>query len=150
MKNVQRVPKCWLTYGEKNEKKSKKYFGKGFLLMILASLISGVAVMLCILAVFYVMVPIMFFIPIFAYNPDLSIGDIISLSRKKSLHKKADEINITKNGFEKALILPSNLSKIQSPIVYTIPLQLLAYYTALHKGNDVDQPRNLAKAVTVE
>jgi len=57
-----------------------KYFGKGFLLMILASLISGVAVMLCILPVFYVMVPIMFFIPIFAYNPDLSIGDIISLS----------------------------------------------------------------------
>ena len=56
-----------------------KYFGKGFLLMILASLISGVAVMLCVLPVFYVMVPIMFFIPIFAYNPDLSIGDIISL-----------------------------------------------------------------------
>jgi len=57
-----------------------KYFGKGFLLMILASLISGVAVMLCVLPVFYVMIPIMFFIPIFAFNPDLSIGDIISLS----------------------------------------------------------------------
>lgn len=57
-----------------------KYFGKGFLLMILASIISGVAVMLCVLPVFYVMVPIMFFIPIFAFNPDLSIGDIISLA----------------------------------------------------------------------
>ena len=56
-----------------------KYFGKGFLLMILASLISGVATMLCVLPVFYVMVPIMFFIPIFAYNPDLSIGDIVSV-----------------------------------------------------------------------
>lgn len=39
---------------------------------------------------------------------------------------------------------------ITSPIVYTIPLQLLAYYVALIKGTDVDQPRNLAKSVTVE
>jgi len=37
-----------------------------------------------------------------------------------------------------------------SPILYTIPLQLLAYYVALVKGTDVDQPRNLAKSVTVE
>ena len=37
-----------------------------------------------------------------------------------------------------------------APIVYTVPLQLLAYYTAGLKGNDIDQPRNLAKSVTVE
>ena len=37
-----------------------------------------------------------------------------------------------------------------APIVYSIPLQLLAYYVALLKGTDVDQPRNLAKSVTVE
>lgn len=37
-----------------------------------------------------------------------------------------------------------------SPIIYTIPMQLLAYYTATLKGTDVDQPRNLAKSVTVE
>lgn len=37
-----------------------------------------------------------------------------------------------------------------SPIVYSIPLQLLAYHTAVLKGTDVDQPRNLAKSVTVE
>ncbi len=37
-----------------------------------------------------------------------------------------------------------------APIVYTIPLQLLSYYVALIKGTDVDQPRNLAKSVTVE
>jgi len=37
-----------------------------------------------------------------------------------------------------------------SPIVASIPLQLLAYYVALHKGTDVDRPRNLAKSVTVE
>jgi glucosamine--fructose-6-phosphate aminotransferase (isomerizing) len=39
---------------------------------------------------------------------------------------------------------------ILSPILHTIPLQLLAYHTALARGNDVDKPRNLAKSVTVE
>jgi len=37
-----------------------------------------------------------------------------------------------------------------APIVFTIPLQLLSYHVALIKGTDVDQPRNLAKSVTVE
>jgi glucosamine--fructose-6-phosphate aminotransferase (isomerizing) len=39
---------------------------------------------------------------------------------------------------------------ILSPILHTIPLQLLAYHVALHRGTDVDKPRNLAKSVTVE
>jgi glucosamine--fructose-6-phosphate aminotransferase (isomerizing) len=39
---------------------------------------------------------------------------------------------------------------ILSPIVATVPLQLLAYHAALLRGNDVDKPRNLAKSVTVE
>ena len=71
-------------------------------------------------------------------------------ARGGKLFVLADDENITKNGFEKSLILPSGLTTLQSPVVYTIPLQLLAYYVALHKGNDVDQPRNLAKSVTVE
>ncbi|MDP2020403.1 MAG: SIS domain-containing protein, partial [Hydrogenophaga sp.] len=37
-----------------------------------------------------------------------------------------------------------------SPILHVVPLQLLAYHTALAKGTDVDKPRNLAKSVTVE
>ena len=37
-----------------------------------------------------------------------------------------------------------------APILYAIPAQLLAYYAAIAKGTDVDQPRNLAKSVTVE
>ena len=37
-----------------------------------------------------------------------------------------------------------------TPIVYTIPLQLLAYHAAVLKDTDIDQPRNLAKSVTVE
>jgi glucosamine--fructose-6-phosphate aminotransferase (isomerizing) len=40
--------------------------------------------------------------------------------------------------------------RLISPVVYTVPLQLLAYHVAVLKGTDVDQPRNLAKSVTVE
>jgi glucosamine--fructose-6-phosphate aminotransferase (isomerizing) len=48
-------------------------------------------------------------------------------------------------------ILPVPISSgISSPILFTIPLQLLAYYVAVALGTDVDQPRNLAKTVTVE
>ncbi|MCK0106772.1 glutamine--fructose-6-phosphate transaminase (isomerizing) [Marinobacter sp. S0848L] len=45
--------------------------------------------------------------------------------------------------------LPS-VHEITAPIVYTVPLQLLSYHVAVLKGTDVDQPRNLAKSVTVE
>ncbi len=44
----------------------------------------------------------------------------------------------------------SDIYPTTAPIVYTIPLQLLSYHVAVLKGTDVDQPRNLAKSVTVE
>ncbi|MGH8285730.1 MAG: glutamine--fructose-6-phosphate transaminase (isomerizing) [Steroidobacteraceae bacterium] len=46
--------------------------------------------------------------------------------------------------------MPKHVTYFQAPVVYTIPLQLLAYHVAILKGTDVDQPRNLAKSVTVE
>ena len=46
--------------------------------------------------------------------------------------------------------MPRHVTYFQAPAVYTIPLQLLAYHTAILRGTDVDQPRNLAKSVTVE
>ncbi len=46
--------------------------------------------------------------------------------------------------------MPAAIQDFQAPILYTIPLQLLAYHVAVLKGTDVDQPRNLAKSVTVE
>ncbi len=46
--------------------------------------------------------------------------------------------------------LPAEHGLFLDPVLYTVPLQLLAYHVALLKGNDVDQPRNLAKSVTVE
>ena len=48
------------------------------------------------------------------------------------------------------ILMPEHIEALQSPLVYTVPLQLLAYHVALLKGTDVDQPRNLAKSVTVE
>lgn len=42
------------------------------------------------------------------------------------------------------------INEILMPMVATVPMQLLAYYTSVNKGNDVDKPRNLAKSVTVE
>ncbi|HEX4375666.1 MAG TPA: glutamine--fructose-6-phosphate transaminase (isomerizing) [Steroidobacteraceae bacterium] len=46
--------------------------------------------------------------------------------------------------------MPKHVNDLQTPIVYTVPLQLLAYHVAILRGTDVDQPRNLAKSVTVE
>ncbi len=65
----------------------------------------------------------------------------------------ADEA-IKDSGFSESLAkkviwLPS-VHEFLSPIVFAIPLQLLAYYVAVERGTDVDQPRNLAKSVTVE
>jgi glucosamine--fructose-6-phosphate aminotransferase (isomerizing) len=48
------------------------------------------------------------------------------------------------------LLRVSETDEVVAPIVFTIPLQMLAYYVAIIKGTDVDQPRNLAKSVTVE
>ncbi|WP_300547388.1 glutamine--fructose-6-phosphate transaminase (isomerizing) [Roseovarius sp.] len=52
-------------------------------------------------------------------------------------------------GIWQSLTMPS-IDPILSPILYALPAQLLAYHTAVAKGTDVDQPRNLAKSVTVE
>ncbi len=48
------------------------------------------------------------------------------------------------------LRLPAPPTALQAPLLYTVPLQLLAYHVAVQKGNDVDRPRNLAKSVTVD
>ncbi len=55
---------------------------------------------------------------------------------------------ITSAGIE-AAAMPT-IAPAFAPILYAIPAQLLAYHTAVAKGTDVDQPRNLAKSVTVE
>jgi glucosamine--fructose-6-phosphate aminotransferase (isomerizing) len=59
------------------------------------------------------------------------------------------------SGFESSegvtvITMPKHVTPFQAPAVYTVPLQLLSYHVAILKGTDVDQPRNLAKSVTVE
>ncbi|CAK9892070.1 MULTISPECIES: glutamine--fructose-6-phosphate transaminase (isomerizing) [Pseudomonas] len=62
----------------------------------------------------------------------------------------ADEQAGMSNGEGTHVIAVPHIIDALAPILYTIPLQLLSYYVAVLKGTDVDQPRNLAKSVTVE
>jgi glucosamine--fructose-6-phosphate aminotransferase (isomerizing) len=69
-------------------------------------------------------------------------GQVLLFSDKAGLEKLQDKCRW-------AVELPAAHSFI-TPILYVVPAQLLAYYVAVSKGTDVDQPRNLAKSVTVE
>jgi len=59
-------------------------------------------------------------------------------------------VDVGENSPVNHVIEMPKIDPILAPIIYTIPLQLLAYHVAVLKGTDVDQPRNLAKSVTVE
>ncbi|MFD2208098.1 glutamine--fructose-6-phosphate transaminase (isomerizing) [Kiloniella antarctica] len=69
-------------------------------------------------------------------------GQIILFSDKEGIERAGD---IAKH----VVVLPK-VDPFVAPILYALPIQLLAYHTAVIKGTDVDQPRNLAKSVTVE
>ena len=69
-------------------------------------------------------------------------GKVILLSDRRGCERLADYVAT-------AVALPE-VDPLLAPILYAIPVQLLAYHTAVLKGTDVDQPRNLAKSVTVE
>ncbi|WP_127347349.1 glutamine--fructose-6-phosphate transaminase (isomerizing) [Pseudidiomarina mangrovi] len=69
-------------------------------------------------------------------------GGIMYVFADKDAHFKSDT--------SMRVINVSHCDELIAPIVYTIPLQLLSYFVAIIKGTDVDQPRNLAKSVTVE
>ncbi|MEM8794821.1 MAG: glutamine--fructose-6-phosphate transaminase (isomerizing) [Pseudomonadota bacterium] len=62
-----------------------------------------------------------------------------------------DERGVEEAGIDafETIIMP-NVPSLLAPIIYALPVQLLAYHTAVFMGTDVDQPRNLAKSVTVE
>jgi glucosamine--fructose-6-phosphate aminotransferase (isomerizing) len=69
-------------------------------------------------------------------------GKIIFITDEKGANASKLETMMT-------IVLP-NVDEIISPMIFSLPIQLLAYYTAVFMGTDVDQPRNLAKSVTVE
>jgi glucosamine--fructose-6-phosphate aminotransferase (isomerizing) len=71
-------------------------------------------------------------------------------ARGGELHVFADQDTLMTDGEGVHVIRMPDHAGLLSPILHTIPLQLLAYHAALARGNDVDKPRNLAKSVTVE
>ena len=72
-------------------------------------------------------------------------------ARGGELYVFADgDVHIEESEFVHVIKLPGGHNGPLSPILHTVPLQLLSYHAALQKGTDVDKPRNLAKSVTVE
>ncbi len=69
-------------------------------------------------------------------------GELIVFADPESGIRPSDGVTVIE--------MPKHVTWFQAPAIYTVPLQLLAYHVAVLKGTDVDQPRNLAKSVTVE
>jgi glucosamine--fructose-6-phosphate aminotransferase (isomerizing) len=69
-------------------------------------------------------------------------GKVMLITDAEGAHEAADDT-------WQVIVMP-RIDPVLTPILYAIPAQLLAYHTAVAKGTDVDQPRNLAKSVTVE
>ena len=69
-------------------------------------------------------------------------GKVLLISDQKGVDEAGD-------GVWESVVMPE-IDDFLAPILYAVPAQLLAYHTAIAKGTDVDQPRNLAKSVTVE
>ncbi|PKQ02798.1 MAG: glutamine--fructose-6-phosphate aminotransferase, partial [Alphaproteobacteria bacterium HGW-Alphaproteobacteria-12] len=69
-------------------------------------------------------------------------GHVLLISDRDGIRRAGD-------GLWASIEVPA-VDPLIAPIVNAIPVQLLAYHTAVSKGTDVDQPRNLAKSVTVE
>lgn len=78
-----------------------------------------------------------------------NLQEVVARGGKVVLLSDAEGINELGEYAWRAVTLPS-VDPFVAPILYAVPIQLLAYHTAVLKGTDVDQPRNLAKSVTVE
>ena len=95
--------------------------------------------------------------PVVALNPstkvfEKTLSNLEEVKARKGkiilfTDQKGEELS---KGLTKSIFQLPSCSDLLVPILYSLPLQLIAYYTALEKGTDVDQPRNLAKSVTVE
>ena len=90
--------------------------------------------------------------PVIALATQKAVNHPIRSNVQEVVSRGAKALTISMEGMEQtgdALVLPA-VHEILTPLVSVVPLQLLAYYAALHRGCDVDKPRNLAKSVTVE
>lgn len=78
-----------------------------------------------------------------------NMQEVLARGGKVVFFGDKDGVGTVKDRSAATIILPT-VDSFVAPILYAIPVQLLAYHTAVAKGTDVDQPRNLAKSVTVE
>jgi glucosamine--fructose-6-phosphate aminotransferase (isomerizing) len=78
-----------------------------------------------------------------------NMQEVMAREGKVLLVTDAEGAQAAGQGVWEVLTMP-RVDPVLAPILYAVPAQLLAYHTAVHKGTDVDQPRNLAKSVTVE
>ncbi len=78
-----------------------------------------------------------------------NMQEVLARGGKVVLITDAKGAETASEGVWKTLVMPT-IPELYAPILYAIPAQLLAYHAAVAKGTDVDQPRNLAKSVTVE
>jgi glucosamine--fructose-6-phosphate aminotransferase (isomerizing) len=78
-----------------------------------------------------------------------NMQEVMARGGRVVLVTDADGAEVAADGVWQVLCMPA-CDPLIAPILYAVPAQLLAYHAALAKGTDVDQPRNLAKSVTVE
>jgi glucosamine--fructose-6-phosphate aminotransferase (isomerizing) len=76
-------------------------------------------------------------------------GPVIGVVQERGLAAQAAAVAAGEPLFDDVLVVPRGEPELD-PVLLTIPVQLLAYHAAVALGRDVDQPRNLAKSVTVE
>lgn len=90
--------------------------------------------------------------PVIALVTQEHVNYSIRSNVQEVVARGANAMVISMKGLEQtadSFVIPK-VQQLLTPLISVIPLQLLAYYAALHRGNDVDKPRNLAKSVTVE
>ncbi|WP_163971427.1 glutamine--fructose-6-phosphate transaminase (isomerizing) [Oceanobacillus halotolerans] len=90
--------------------------------------------------------------PVIALSTQENVNYSIRGNVQEVVARGANAMVISMKGLEQdddAFVLPQ-VHELLTPLVSVVPLQLLAYYAALHRDRDVDKPRNLAKSVTVE
>ena len=90
--------------------------------------------------------------PVVAFILEQSTAAHTRSNVKEVLSRGAHTLIISKQSLaqEGDQLVVADLDERLMPLIAIVPAQLFAYYTAVERGNDVDQPRNLAKSVTVE